>query len=178
MATAGPNLLTTRCSQLAKAFGAADLVLVKPRVPANMVYAPIFLIPALGLVFASLLAVLAFRAARLLPRLLFGAAAIVLCLPGVYVFLAFHQELVDVRIRTYKAFYADVRVGMTRAEVLSLLERDYPKGGPRQLPKIVEDATERLSFCMSPENERDPNCEGIYVTFKEDRVTKKEYVRD
>ena len=67
---------------------------------------------------------------------------------------------------------------MTRGEVLSLLERDYPKGDPRQLPKIVEDTPERLGFCMSSETERDPNCEGIYVTFLEGRVTRKEYVRD
>lgn len=139
---------------------------------------PILLIPALGLVVGLLLVVLAFRASGWISRLLLGFVAIVLCLPAIYVYLGFHPELVDERIRVYKAFYGDVRVGMTREEVLSLLGRDYPTTGPRQRPKIVEEAPDHISFCMSPETKRDPNCEGISVAFQEGHVVRKRYVRD
>jgi hypothetical protein len=142
------------------------------------VASPILLIVVVSSLLALSLVVLVFRASRWFTRTLFILAALVFCVPAVWLFVAFHQELVDARIRAYKTFYSEVRVGMTRDELLALLERDYPEGGPRQLPKVVEDTATKLSFCMSPETERDPNCEGIYITFVDGRVYRKEYVRD
>jgi hypothetical protein len=139
---------------------------------------PILLIVGFSSLLAVWLVVLTIRASRWFARALFAVGALVFCVPVVWLFLAFHEELVDARVRTYKAFYSDVRVGMTRDELLALLKRDYAEGGPRQRPKVVEDTATRLSFCMSPEAERDPNCEGIYITFIDGRVSQKEYVRD
>jgi hypothetical protein len=67
---------------------------------------------------------------------------------------------------------------MTREQVLALLDRNYPPAGPRERPRIVGDTEGHLSICMSPEGDRDPNCQGIYVTFHDGRVAMKEYVRD
>ncbi len=52
--------------------------------------------------------------------------ALVFLLPAAYVFLAFHPELVDGRFRTYKAFYRDIHVGMTKDQVFAALDRRYP----------------------------------------------------
>ena len=139
---------------------------------------PILLIVGFSSLLAVWLVVLAIRASRWFARALFAVGALVFCIPAVWLFLAFHEELVDARVRAYKAFYSDVRVGMTRDELSTLLQRDYPEGGPRQRPKIVVETLDHVSFCMSPEGETDPNCEGITVRLQDGRVTAKEYVRD
>jgi hypothetical protein len=139
---------------------------------------PVLLVIVLSSVLALGFVVLAFRASRWLARVPLAIGAIVFCAPAVWLFLAFHEELVDARVRAYKAFYSDVRVGMTRDELTALLQRDYPEGGVRQRPKIVEDTATKLGLCMSPDTERDPNCEGIYITFIDGRISQKEYVRD
>ena len=142
------------------------------------VASPILLIVALSSLLAGLFVVLAIRASRRLARAGLGVCAIVLCIPAFWLFLAFHEELVDKRVAAYKTFYSHLQVGMTRDDVSALVERDYPSGGPRQRPKIVVETQDHVSFCMSPEGERDPNCEGIYITFRDGRVSQKEYVRD
>ena len=139
---------------------------------------PIILIPAVCVVAGLVLVVLAFHASRWISRVLLASFGAILCLPAVYVFLGFHPELVDARYRTYKAFYSDIRQGMTREEVLSLVDRLYPSTGPRQRPKIMEDTPERLGFFMSAETSIEPNCEGIFLTLQGGRVSRKEYVRD
>jgi len=139
---------------------------------------PILLIVALSSLLAVSLAVLVFRASRWVARVPLAIGAIAFCIPAAWLFLAFHEELVDARKRAYKSFYREIHVGMTREDVSSLLQRAYPSSGPRQQPKVVEDAATKLSFCMSPETGRDPNCEGIYITFIDGRISQKEYVRD
>lgn len=139
---------------------------------------PIILVPALCVVAGLVLVVFAFRASRRISRVLLVSFGAILCLPAVYVFLGFHPELVDGRYRTYKAFYGDIREGMTREEVLSLVDRLYPPSGPRQRPKITEDTPERLGFFMTAEASFEPNCEGIFLTLQGGRVSRKQYVRD
>jgi hypothetical protein len=142
------------------------------------VASPILLIVLLSSLLALGLAVLAFRGSRWRARAPLAMCAIIFCLPAVWLFLGFHQELIDARIRAYKAFYDHVRVGMTRNDLSALLDRDFPAGGPRQRPKIVEETADHVSFCMSPEGERDPNCEGITVRLQDGQTIGKEYVRD
>src|SRR6266576_1393381 len=60
------------------------------------------------------------------------ALALICLLPAAYVFLAFHPALVDGRFRTYKRFYRDIEVGMSRAQVLAAMERRYPADGQRK----------------------------------------------
>lgn len=111
-------------------------------------------------------------------RVLMMVLALVFMVPAGFVFLAFHPELVDGRFRTYKAFYRDIQVGMTRAEVIAVLDRHYPAGGIRQRPQIMTDEPERLGFFMNPETSREPNCEGIFLTLERGRVVGKGYSPD
>jgi hypothetical protein len=103
---------------------------------------------------------------------------LVFLVPAGYVYVAFHPEFVDKRFRTYKAFYRDIHVGMTREEVIAAMDRRYPADGPRQRPKIMSDESGELGFFMDPENSREPNCEGIFLTLESGRVVKKQYSPD
>jgi hypothetical protein len=106
------------------------------------------------------------------------ALALVFIAPAGYVFLAFHPEWVDGRFRTYKRFYRDLEVGMTREQVLAAMEQHYPTNGSRQRPMIMDDTSERLGFFMNPETSTEPNCEGIFLTLEAGRVTKIDYSAD
>jgi hypothetical protein len=104
--------------------------------------------------------------------------SLVFLIPAGSVFLAFHPELVDGRFRTYKAFYGDIQIGMTRDEVFAALDRRYPKSGARQRPKVMDDTADSLGFFMNPETSREPNCEGIFLKLEKGRVKSKEYSPD
>ena len=111
-----------------------------------------------------------------------GVMLVVLALlfltPAGYVLIALNPQLVDGRFGTYKRFYRDIRIGMTRDQVLALMERRYSADGPRMRPKIIDDSPEGLGFFMNPETSREPNCEGIFLTLEQGRVTKKAYSPD
>jgi hypothetical protein len=139
---------------------------------------PFMLIAAIGAVAALVAVIIACRAQSGFVSAMMLALALVLIAPTAYVFLAFHPELVDGRFRTYKAFYRDIQIGMTREQVYSALERRYPKDGPRQRPKVLNDTPEGLGFFMNPETSREPNCEGIFLTLEGGRVTKKQHSPD
>lgn len=115
---------------------------------------------------------------RVVIRVGLIAFAVILLLPAAYVFLAFHPEWVDGRYRTYKRFYRDLQPGMTRAQVMETLDQRYPAGGPRQRPTIMDNTPTRLGFFMNPEHSREPNCEGIFLTFEGGRLSKIVYSPD
>jgi hypothetical protein len=139
---------------------------------------PFILIAAIGTFLALVAAAVACIARSGSVRALMIILALVFLLPAAYVFLAFHPELVDGRFRTYKAFYQDIQIGMTRDEVFATLDRRYPKSGPRQRPKTLDDMPHALNFFMNPEMSREPNCEGIFLTLTNGHVVKKEYSPD
>ena len=139
---------------------------------------PFVLFAALSAVAALLVFVAAFQSVRGWRRAACILLASFLLIPLVYVFQALHQEMLDPRFRTYKSFYADIHVGMTRSEVLSLLERHYPSTGPRKTPDVIQNQPERLSFLMNPEDSGGPNAEGISVVLQRDRVVAKHYAPD
>jgi hypothetical protein len=139
---------------------------------------PLILIAAAGAILALVAVVIARLARSGGVKALMAVLTVVFLLPAGYVFLAFHPELVDGRFRTYEAFYRDIQIGMTREQVYSALEHHYPKGGPRQPPKILNDTPEGLGFFMNPETSAEPNCEGIFLTLQAGRVTQKVYSRD
>ena len=95
-----------------------------------------------------------------------------------YGILITHPEVADGRYRTFKTFYLELHEGMTREEVDLTLDRCYPKGGPRPRPRIFKETAEDLGFFMNPEHATGPNCEGIFLTLKSGRVTRKEYSAD
>jgi hypothetical protein len=67
---------------------------------------------------------------------------------------------------------------MTREEVMALQARVYPEGGPRQKPRIAIEDDTSLTFFMHPEDSTEPNCEGIFLAFKDGKVTSKTYSPD
>jgi hypothetical protein len=104
--------------------------------------------------------------------------ALVFLMPAAFVVVALNPWLVDSRFRTYRAFYKDIRVGMTRDQVLSIMEHRYPTNGSRGCPKVLHDWPGGLGFFMNPEKSKEPNCEGIFLEFEQGRVTKKVYSAD
>jgi len=139
---------------------------------------PFILIAAVGALAALAAIVIACRAKSGLVTAMMVVLALVFIAPAGYVFLAFHPELVDGRFRTYKRFYRDIQMGMTREQVLATMEQCYPTNGSRKRPKILSDTPEGLSFFMNPETSREPNCEGIFLTLETGRVTKIVYSAD
>src|SRR5947208_16535392 len=145
-----------------------------------MTYAihPAFLIVGVGLLIAAVLVFFACRARSGFVTGLLFFFALVFTVPTIYLFLALHPELVDGRFRTYKAFYGDIKVGMTHDQVIAAMEARYPKNGKRQRPKIMSDTAEQLGFFMNPETSREPNCEGIFLTLTNGCVVSKTYSPD
>jgi hypothetical protein len=109
-------------------------------------------------------------------------AAVALLAPSALVTIALKSELVDARFRTFKKFYSDIHVGMTRAEVMTLLSRHYPLNGKRHAPTIqdnpISKTESRLDFVMNPEDSTEPNCEWIFLEMRDDKVQKKDYSPD
>jgi hypothetical protein len=76
----------------------------------------------------------------------------------------------DPRLATYRAFYEDIEVGMSREQLFEVMRSHYPDGGARKLPKLTDEVG-RLSLFMDPEEDREPSCEGIFLKIEDDRVT-------
>jgi hypothetical protein len=139
---------------------------------------PFILLAAGGAVLALTAGVVACMVRSGGVRALMIVLASVFLLPAACVFIAVHPELVDGRFRTYKRFYSDIQVGMTREQVLAAMERRYPADGPRERPKIMDDTPTSLGFFMNPETSREPNCEGIFLTLEGGSVTEIGYSPD
>lgn len=103
----------------------------------NYAVNPIILIPVLCVLAGLALTIFAFRKSRWTSRVLLASFGAILCLPAIYVVLGFHPELVDTRYRTYKAFCGDIPEGMTREEVLMLVDPHDSSTGPTQRPEIT-----------------------------------------
>lgn len=139
---------------------------------------PIFPIAAVTLVGALACLVFACLASRWLKRSLLILVALVLLAPSGLALVVLKPELVDARVRTYKRFYRDIQVGMTRPEVMELVDRHYPPRGDRLRPEVIKDSDGQLGFHMNPEDPSGPNCEGIFLKMREDRVVNKTYSAD
>jgi hypothetical protein len=139
---------------------------------------PAFVIAGVGLLIASVLVFFACRARSGLTTATLLFFALVVAVPGIWLFLEFHPELFDGRYRTYKAFYRDIQLGMTRDEVFATIQARYPQNGNRQRPKIIEDEPGRLGFLMNRETSSQPHCEGIFLSLMNGRVMSKTYSPD
>lgn len=139
---------------------------------------PIFLIAAATLIASIACMTFAYLATRWLTRGFLIVIAIILLVPAGFVITLLKPELVDARFRTYKRLYSDIEVGMSRTEVMGLVEKHYPDEGRRLPPKLLENSAARLDFFMNPEKSREPNCEGIFLRMQDDAVTKKSYSAD
>ena len=139
---------------------------------------PIFLIAAVTLIGAVACLVFAYLASHWLKRGILIVAALFLLGPSVVALIGFKPELVDDRFRTYKQLFGDIEVGMSRADVMTLIDQHYPSEGERLRPNIIEDSDKKLGFFMNPEDSTEPNCEGIFLRMQGDKVVRKSYARD
>lgn len=105
--------------------------------------------------------------------------AIVSAAPAGLVVMVSYPEWIDPRFRAYKDFHAAIETGMSRSEVMALLEKHYPEGGARSRPTIFLEDEDSLNFFMHPEDgHSEPNCEGILLKLDNDRVASKTYSPD
>ena len=131
----------------------------------------------LGIVAALALIVGAIRKDRWKRGILL-ALGVALLVPSSFFALGLNPWLVDARFRTFRSFYYDIEVGMSRAEVMNLVHQHYPDSGKRQRPSIVYDEQARLGIFMNPEHTREPNCEGVFLALEEGSVVSKSYSAD
>ena len=139
---------------------------------------PLLLIAAVSLIVALACLFSACLASNWFKRGILIVAALFLLTPSGVALLCIKPELVDGRYETYKQLYGDIHVGMSRAEVMTRVDRHYPSGGERLPPDVIEDSDKKLSFFMNPEDSTEPNCEGIFLNLENDAVVKKSYARD
>jgi hypothetical protein len=139
---------------------------------------PIALAAAVGAVFALGALAIAWLVRSSVVKASMIILALLFLLPGGYLFVISNPGLVDSRFKAYRTFYQEIKVGMTREQVLAALERCYPTNGPRKRPTILRDTPEVLGFFMHPETSSEPNCEGIFLTLESGRVTRKVYSPD
>jgi hypothetical protein len=139
---------------------------------------PVFFLIGLSALVAVVCVVVACFARRRSARWVLGCIALVLIAPAGWALTVFMPELVDARYRTFKGLYGDIQIGMARDEVLELVRRHDPQGGPRQAPKLFKDTQAEVGFFMNPEGSVDPNCEGIFLEMSAGKVTSKDDSRD
>ena len=139
---------------------------------------PIFLIAAVTLIGAVACLVFAYLTSKWIKRGILIVAALFLLCPSGVALIGFKPELVDDRFKTYKQLFGDIEVGMSRADVMTLIDQHYPSEGERLRPNIIEDSDKKLGFFMNPEDSTEPNCEGIFLRMQGDKVVRKSYARD
>ena len=111
-------------------------------------------------------------------RLALVTIGVLLLVPSAFLVAALNPWLTDPRFNTYRTFYRDIEVGMTRADVLDLIDHHYPASGKRQRPDVMDDTSTHLGFFMNPEHSQEPNCEGIFLSLLDGRVVNKSYSPD
>lgn len=139
---------------------------------------PIFVLAVLGVVATVIMLITMFRVRSRGLKVLLVLIGLVTLAPAGLVLVTLYPEWVDARFRSYKAFYAGIRLGMTREEVLALQAQLYPASGPRQKPNIIMEDDRNVTFFMHPEDSTEPNCEGIFLAFKDGKVATKTYSPD
>ena len=139
---------------------------------------PIFLIAAVTLIGSVACLVFAYLTSKWIKRGILIVAALFLLVPSGVALIGFKPELVDDRFKTYKQLFGDIEVGMSRADVMTLIDQHYPSEGERLRPNIIEDSDKKLGFFMNPEDSTEPNCEGIFLRMQGDKVVRKSYARD
>ena len=131
-----------------------------------------------GVILALTVVGITFRCSSTSKRILLGLVSAILLFPSCLIILVLNPWLVDARFATYRAFYKDIEIGMTRSQVKNLIQQHYPDGGSRVAPILLEDTDVSLDFFMNPESNKEPNCEGIFLTMQNDQVTRIFYSAD
>lgn len=128
-----------------------------------------------SLVAGILLATVAWRSRSGVAKVFLGLAAACFLVPGAILFLGRNPWLIDARYRTFQLFYWNIRIGMSRGEVLTEMRNWYPTDQQRMAPEILADSAGRLEFRMNPESETAEDHEGILLKMQDGRVVEKSY---
>jgi hypothetical protein len=139
---------------------------------------PLIIIAAVGVVFTIITGFFLFRSKSTKARVLLSSLTIIFLIPSFLVVYIFYPWLIDSRFRTYRTFYKDIQIGMTRDQVMEVAKGHYPDGGKRLFPTIMRDNTSDLGFFMNPEGDSEPNCEGIFLRFEDGKVSSIVYSAD
>lgn len=139
---------------------------------------PLGIAAIIGIIFAFVTGFFIIRYKSKKLRIPLAFLILLLLTPSVLAIYAYYPWLVDSRHRTYRAFYNDIEIGMTRDQVMELAEKHYPKGGQREFPIVLNEETSEFGFFMNPEDSREPNCEGIFLQLDDGKVTRVSYSAD
>ncbi|MEO5914216.1 MAG: hypothetical protein ABIS50_08290 [Luteolibacter sp.] len=131
-----------------------------------------------GLVAGVLFAIFAWRSTGITGRVFFGLVAACLLVPSGILIVGKNPWLIDARFRTFQIFYWNIRVGMSREEVLAEMRNWYPPDQSNKPPTIADDSATKLEFFMTPESTAEPDHEGIVLKMQDGRVMGKEYAPD
>ena len=131
-----------------------------------------------GLLAGLLLATLAWRSRRMITKVFLGLVAACFLVPSAILFIGRNPWLIDARYRTFQLFYWNIRMDMSRQEVIAEMQNWYPADQPRMAPKIKEDSVNKLEFEMNPESETKMDHEGIVLQMQGGHVIGKSYETD
>ena len=131
-----------------------------------------------GMLAGLLLATFAWRSRRMVTKVFWGLVAACFLIPSAILFIGRNPWLVDARYRTFQLFYWNIRMDMSRQEVIAEMQNWYPPDEPRMAPKIEEDSADKLEFKMNPESNTLKDHEGIVLKMQEGRVIGKSYEAD
>jgi hypothetical protein len=79
----------------------------------------------------------------------------------------------DDSFRSYLGFFNAIEPGMTRGEVLTVLEEKYPEDCSVARPKVAWNTENSLGFFMNEQS-----CEGVFLELEHSRVARKVYSPD
>jgi hypothetical protein len=97
---------------------------------------------------------------------------------GVLTTFILMQHFLDLSpVKPYKRFFAAIQPGMTEAEVLQILNHQFPASGPFPVPVRSDFTTNEISFALNPK-ESAWNAEAVVIHLDNGRVLSKEYWRD
>ncbi len=128
-----------------------------------------------GLVAGVLMAICAWRSARTASRVFLGVVAFCLLVPSAILFAGRNPWLIDARFRTFQLFYWNIRIGMSRDEVMGEMRNWYPQDQPHQPPGVAENSATQLKFFMTP---AESDHESIILKMQDGRVIGKDYSAD
>ena len=80
-------------------------------------------------------------------------------------------------VKPYRRFYNSIHNGMTRAEVMAELHRQFPAHGRYPVPALGNESDSQMMFFLDP-LQGAYNAEGVFLGLKDGRVTSKVYSPD
>ena len=107
-------------------------------------------------------------------------AAVALWLHGLFLAAYLALMFTDLTpVKPYRRFYNSIRPGMTRAQVMQALHRQFPKDGRYPVPVLrnAADSYFEMMFFLDP-NQGAYNAEGVFITMSNELVASKSYSPD